>query len=109
MKHELVRVTPVRAANVVSILYALMMLVFAVMTFAGLHWMPGPGSLSPEQHELARANMRGMLVLYPLLGLVLGWIGAYLGAHLYNAVAARLGGIELELAAVDARRDAPIG
>jgi hypothetical protein len=95
MKLELRHVAPVRAANVVSLLDALSMLVVAVPMFALFSLLPEPTAPSSQQPQVAFSVFRWVFVAYPVLGLVFGWIAGLAGAFLYNLVAARVGGLRL--------------
>jgi hypothetical protein len=97
MQLELRRVAPLRAANVLALLYAISMLVFAIPAFAIFSLMPEATTSDPEQSKQAFTAFRWfILVAYPMFGLVFGWFGGLVGASLYNAIAPRIGGLLFE-------------
>lgn len=97
MQVELRRVSPLRAANVVALLYALSMLLMIVPMFVVMSLAPDPAAANPEQQALSLSAFRWLLLLYPVFGLVFGWIAGLVGSWLYNGIAGRLGGFELDL------------
>jgi len=100
MKLELRRVAPLRAANVIALLYALSMAVMALILLPLASWMPmGPPSPNQPDPEAVRAMFRRMVLFYPVFGAVFGWIGGLVGAFFYNLVVRGVGGLELEFEA----------
>jgi len=93
---ELRRIAPLRAANIVALLYALSMLIFAVPMFIIFSVIPGPSGADPQQQQFAFSSFRWLLLGYPVFGLVFGWFGGLIASYLYNLIAARLGGFRLE-------------
>ena len=96
MQLELHRIAPVRAANVLALLYAFSMVLFAVPAFALFSVLPEPPSSDPQQHKLALSTFRWFLLAYPVLGLAFGWAAGLVGANVYNFIAPRVGGLRLE-------------
>ena len=85
-----------RAANIVAILYALMMLIFC-LPMLGFIWMiPTPAGQDPAEAEAVMSTFRWMLLGYPVFGAVFGWLGGLTSAWLYNQIARRVGGLKLE-------------
>jgi len=96
MRYELKRMDPLRTANVMAILYGLMMGAFALIALpfftlaafvspSGEFGDPGPVFLV-------------ILLLYPVLGVVMGWVGGLLTSAIYNFIIIRLtGGLLFEL------------
>ena len=88
------RIDPMSLAKVYAVVVAVMMLVFALP--AGC-MMSMVGSLTGEGAGAFGAGMGFfLLILYPLFGLILGFISGFLVAWVYNLVAERIGGVELE-------------
>jgi hypothetical protein len=97
---ELRRVTPIRAANIVALLYGISMLLFTVPMFAVVSLVPEPPVTNPQQ-PFSLSSFRWLLLIgYPFFGLVFGWFSGLVGSYLYNAIAARLGGFEVEFASI---------
>jgi len=95
MKQELKRVDPLSAANVGALVYGLVMCAFALIFFpffllAGLLAPSGGSGLGGPLMAL------GMLVLYPIMGVVMGWISGLLTCAVYNLVVRWCGGLLLE-------------
>jgi hypothetical protein len=107
MQLELRRVSPIRAANIVALLYGISMLVFAVPMFAVFSLVPEPPAADPQQPPMALSTFRWLLLAYPVFGLVFGWFGGLVGSYLYNAIAARLGGFKVEFTSIDSPSTAP--
>jgi heme A synthase len=80
-----------RAANIVSLLYALSMLAFALPMFFVLSLFPAPAG---QEQQLGA--FRWLVFIYPVLGLIFGWLGALVGAFLYNVIAGRIGGFHFD-------------
>jgi hypothetical protein len=98
MKLELRRVAPLRAANVLALLYLLLTVVMAGIMLLLAPWVPmGPPAPNQPDPEAVRAMFRWMAFAYPVFGTVFGWLGGLVGAFLYNLVARAVGGLELEL------------
>ncbi len=89
------RIDPLSAAKVYAVVLAVMMFVFALP--AGC-MMSMVGSITGEVGAGAFGAGMGffLLILYPLFGLILGFISGFLMAWIYNLVAERIGGVELE-------------
>jgi hypothetical protein len=107
MTSEVRRVAPLRAANVVGLVYVVLGAAFAAtfLPFAG--WIPAGPDLDPQQEETMRAYFRGMLLAYPLLGGVFGWIGALVGAAVYNLAARIVGGLVVEMCSAPTESERP--
>lgn len=103
MRHELKRIAPLRAANVAAVVYGLTMAAFMLLfsPFVLIAIFAAP------ENELGMAGpafFLVMLLLYPIMGLVMGWISGILTAAIYNLVVKWTGGLQFELVA-----DAPAG
>ena len=99
MKHELKRVDPLRAANVSALVYGLLlfvfMLIFSPVVFVVSLFSP------TENFAFGAVFAVMMLLLYPIIGLVMGWISGLLSAAIYNLVIRWTGGLLVELSRVD--------
>jgi hypothetical protein len=96
MKYELKRVAPLRAANIGALVYGILMTVFAVVfsPFVLLASLLAPADRTPMAAPAVAALI---LVAYPLLGLVMGWISGLLSSAIYNVIIRLTGGLLLEL------------
>ena len=100
MKLELTRIDPLRTANVCAAVYALLLGVFALIAIPIIVLVllfsqePGEGS--------SVVALVAVVVAYPILGLIMGWIGGLIGAAIYNLVIRFTGGMKLEF-----REDSP--
>ena len=94
MRSEIRYIEPIRFANVVALVYALVGLVFVVLAlpfvFMSMAWGESSGAFSIGITLI-------LVVLYPVFGLFFGWLTGLLGAAIYNLVARWVGGIYLEL------------
>ena len=104
MKKELKRIDPLRTANVGALVYGLMMTVFMVL-FSPLFLIAA--LLAPTEEGFGPVLMLVMLVVYPIMGFVMGWISGLLGAAIYNLVIRLTGGLIFEFEDVQPR--APAG
>jgi len=95
MNPELRRIDPLRAANVLGLVYGMLTGAFALLALPFFLFL---GALSHETPGFAGPVVAFlMLVLYPVLGLVMGWIAGLIGAASYNLVARIVGGLRFEL------------
>ena len=100
MKQELKRIDPVRTANISALVYGLLTTLFAlifapIFVLATLFAPEGPGVAGMMLPAVA-------LVLYPVMGLVMGWISGLLSSAVYNLVIRWTGGLLFEFDAVTA-------
>lgn len=94
MRRELVRIAPIKAANVISLLYAILFGAMALLFLPFFAFLP----LQDQQgNSVSAAPILTMILLYPVLGAVTGWIGVATMASLYNFIARRIGGIQVEV------------
>lgn len=96
MNYRLQRIDAVQWANVMAVIYGVMMAVFAVITIpflllGMLMAPPGTGDRGSLGMSLA------FMILYPFLGVFIGWIGGWAIAALFNFVAKRTGGVRVAL------------
>jgi hypothetical protein len=95
MKHELRRVHPLRAANVGALVYGLVMGAFALIA---LPFFLLAAILAPSgEFGVGGLGFAAILVLvYPVMGLVMGWISGLLTSAIYNFIVRWTGGLLLE-------------
>ena len=92
---EIVRIDPLRAANVIALVYGAIMLAFSLFAVPWLLLMPiETGSGDPVN----RGPLLAFAVLYPIFGLLIGWLTGLLSASCYNLIARRIGGIRVQTA-----------
>jgi hypothetical protein len=96
MNHELRRVDPLRAANILGLAYGMTMLFFAVLTAAFFlileaileqEWWRD----SPQPWALPLALT--VLIVFPATGLALGWLWGLSMSTAYNLVVRLTGGL----------------
>ena len=99
MKLELKRVDPLRAANIGALVYGLLMGAFALIFFPFFLLL---GILAPSDGPGATGPFFAifMLVFYPVMGVVMGWISGFLTSVIYNFVIRWSGGLLLEFESV---------
>lgn len=89
----------VRAANVVAVLYTVVVIVFGLLFFVPLALFGGLAGLSSGDGEIGAAvgvSLVGGLVIFAIAVVfygVIGWITTAIACWLYNLVAARIGGV----------------
>ena len=95
MKHELRRVDPLRAANIGALVYGLLLSAFALIfsPFVLIFAVLAPSDEGPLGGAVVAMVM---LVLYPILGVVMGWISGALTCLIYNLVIRWTGGLLFE-------------
>ena len=95
MKLELRRVDPLRAANIGAIVYGVLMaviaLIFSPFLLLGLFF-------SATSDAGFAGSIMGIffLVLYPVMGVVVGWISGLITSAIYNFVFRWTGGLLME-------------
>ncbi len=90
MRQRLVRVDPLCAARVIALLYFVLGLLALPFLYLGFVVSPEGVGFSP-----------GVILLEPLLFSGFGFASTALGCGLFNALAHRFGGLEIELAEVE--------
>ncbi|HKE84174.1 MAG TPA: DUF3566 domain-containing protein [Vicinamibacterales bacterium] len=90
------RVGPLSAAKIAATLYAVMGLiggvVFSLIGMAGVF-----GPQSSETFPFGSMIGAGSIVVFPIMYAFIGFIGALIGAALYNVVAGMVGGVEVDV------------
>lgn len=93
---ELRHIDPLRAANVIALVYGLLLGIFALVALAFILI----ATVIAPSNELGAAGpaVAVLIVLaYPVLGLVMGWISGLLSAAIYNFVVRWSGGLLFDL------------
>jgi hypothetical protein len=90
MKTQIVNVCKLQTSKVMAAMYLVMSLPFVL--FGGLFAM-----MSGKAGAAAWGPMILMVVLYPIIGFVFTFIGAWI----YNGVASKIGGIQFTVANVE--------
>jgi hypothetical protein len=106
MKHELRHVAPLRAANIMAVVYGiltgLMALIFVpfflLVTILQRSGPTGSGAFPGPVFGVF------MLIFYPVMGAVMGWTMGLAGAAIYNFIIRWTGGLLVDLQPV---RDVP--
>jgi O-antigen/teichoic acid export membrane protein len=84
-----------RAADVIAILYGIFFTLFAFFFFPFYALVP---LHDKDGNPIDSTPFLIMILLYPVFGVIAGWLGTFVGAHTYNLVARRTGGIQVEVA-----------
>ena len=90
MKTQVVSVSKLQTAKVMALMYLVVSIPFALFTLLSMR-MTG------------QTAGWFMLILMPVLYTVFGFVFTFLGAWVYNAIAARVGGIEFQVSTVESR------
>ena len=95
MKYELKRLDPLRAANVSALVYGLVMGVFALIA---LPFFLLAAIFAPSgEFGVGSVGFAVFFVLvYPVMGLVMGWMSGLLTSAIYNFIVRWTGGLLLE-------------
>lgn len=98
MKHELRSLGVIRTANIVAVIYAAVMALFALIALPLIGIAIAIGATQGEgEAAISGAIMFFVIVLYPILGLIFGWLTGLVTALVYNLVAGWIGGLILDL------------
>jgi len=100
MKHHLTRIDPTSVAKIAAVLYGLISLVAGAFVSAVSLVGRWPGIASNSWSQPFSALGFLAIVIAPILGALEGLIGGYIGARLYNMLAAAIGPIEIEILSV---------
>jgi hypothetical protein len=91
MRYEFTRIEPVRAANILALVYGILLAVFAVI-FAPLLLLAT--MFAPAETNVAEFGVIvAVLCAYPFIGLVMGWISGLVTAAGFNLVVRVTGGL----------------
>jgi hypothetical protein len=99
MRLELRRVDPMRAANIGAMVYGLLLSAFALIAapfFLLVGALAPSGGAGPQPAVFAAV----LLVMYPIMGVVMGWLSGLLTSAIYNFVIRWSGGLLLEVDSV---------
>ena len=105
MTVQLVRISPLRAANICGALYFVIFGAFSLVMFPFLNSMPTDPNVNAGQTEPLRWVFRWMAFVYPVFGGASSWFSALFGAALYNLIAPRIGGFALEFDGLGAKEE----
>ena len=90
MPTQIIRFTPSQTAKLFAVVYAVLGLILAPIFYL-------VSQLGPKDERIGV----GIAVLFPIMYAVFGYIFVNIGCRLYNFIAARVGGIEVETRDVD--------
>lgn len=97
MTFEIRRIAPLKTANVLAIVAAVVLTVFTLPLVPLVFAMPTHGGPNPKDQEFLGKMMIVMLFFYPVMGAICGWLTGLIGSSVYNLVSRRLGGIQVVL------------
>ena len=95
MRQELKRIDPLRAANIGALVYGLLTSAFALI-FLPFFLLASILAPSGGRGVVGPFLVILMIVIYPVLGVVMGWISGLLTSAIYNLVVRWSGGLLLE-------------
>lgn len=93
---EVKRLDPVRTANILGLVQAAIMLAFVLLLAPFLLIALMIGVSQDAEALVGIIPMFVLIVVYPIVGLIFGWIGGFLAAAVYNFVIRFTGGLILE-------------
>ncbi len=98
MVYSINRISPVRAANIVGLLYGVLGLATTAIMLPIFSFVPVPEPTAQNPNPAqAMEQMQWLLSLYPVLFLVMGWLVGLLGSLAYNGICRLTGGLKLTL------------
>ncbi len=97
MRQELKRIEPLRAANIGALVYGLLGIIFMII-FSPFFLLAGFLGAAQGQGMAGPFFIMLMLVVYPIMGFVFGWISGLLTAAIYNFIVTWTGGLLVEFA-----------
>lgn len=92
MKKQIARLSPHQNGKVVGILSAVLVLLFVVPVFLIINFFGAP--MDQSGNPMAFPPL--MLLIFPLLYLIVGYIATAIACALYNLLARVIGGFEFE-------------
>jgi len=95
MRHELRRIEPLRAANIAALVYGLLGIIFTLI-FSPIFLLVGFIGAAQGKGLAGPFFMLMMLIVYPIMGFVFGWISGLLTAAIYNLIVRWTGGLLIE-------------
>jgi len=99
MNWELRSIQPLRCANVTGLLYGLVMVPMTLLILPVFLFLP-MAELSQSEAMLTRGAMVVLVMFYPVMGFVMGWIFGLLAAAIYNLIVKWIGGFRVRFDAV---------
>lgn len=90
------RIEPMSLAKIYAVVSAVLMFAFSLPAACVMSMVGTMGSEYGGTGEFGAGLGLFVVILYPLFGLIFGFIGGFLWAWIYNLVADRIGGVELE-------------
>lgn len=93
MKNQIARLSPHQNGKVFAVLMALSSLLFVIPMAIGFYFMPA--GVDAHGNPMAQSPV-AMLVLFPVIYLVTGYVMTAVGCLLYNFMFKYIGGIEYE-------------
>lgn len=95
MKYEMRRVDPLRAANLGGVVYGIVMAIFALLFLPFMLLFAVIGHLSEGAGPALWMPL--LLVIYPIIGAIMGWVSGLITAAIYNLAVGWIGGLRVEL------------
>ena len=95
MRHELSRIEPLRAGNIAALVYGLLGIIF-ILLFSPIFLLAGLIGAAQGKGLAGPLFMVMMLIVYPIMGFVFGWISGFLTAAIYNLIVRWTGGLLIE-------------
>jgi hypothetical protein len=92
-------INPKQLARLMSAIYGVLFLIICLIgvpMFMFVPTPPGTNQAFPKAFGLA------FLVIYPIFGAFMGWVGGHIVARIYNFAAKRLGGVRVDVDKYDA-------
>jgi hypothetical protein len=97
------RISPLSAATLAGLMYAIIGLVLGLLFTAFSGFLKGPAGTAPPGPFFGPAAIILLPLFYGVIGFVFTWIGAWL----YNLLAGKVGGIQIEIETPPANSEAP--
>ena len=98
MKFELMRVAPLRTANIAGLVYGIVTAVVAIILLPFCLVLLLATTRMNGSDAAASVLPLFLIVFYPLIGAVMGWIMGLVGSAVYNLIVRWTGGLLLEFA-----------
>jgi hypothetical protein len=94
MTHELRRLPPMHTAKIMALLYGAFFLLVSLIMVPLL--LLGP-SVNARGDPIHKGIFLGFMIVYPIFGLIFGWLGSALMSTIYNVIAKRFGGLRFDV------------
>ena len=102
--YVLKRICPKQLARLLAAIYGVLFLIICLVAIPMFMLVPGPG---PTQ-VFPRGFALVFLIIYPIFGAFMGWVGGHIVARIYNFAAKRLGGLKVDVDKYDASLSGPM-